>query len=243
MSVVAVIPARMGSTRLPAKVLTDIDGVPLVAHVVDRVRLSGCIDEVLVATDSPVVADVARAMGIDTFISQRIHPTGTDRVAEAVEHLQADIVLNVQADNAHLHPGTVDAVVACFEDPNVQMATPVCPFPEHLDVNDPSHVKVAIDGSNRARYFSRSPVPHAGPWWLHIGVYGFRTAALQRFARWERGVLEVAEDLEQLRFLENEMSFVVTPVDHAGISVDTHADLERLSMFSNSSNEQPLTRF
>ena len=243
MSVVAVIPARMGLTRLPAKVLTDIDGVPLVCHVVERVRASGRIDQVWVATDSPDVADVTRAMGVDTFMSQRTHPTGTDRVAEAVEHLQADIVLNVQADNAHLRPETVDAVVDCFDDPDVQMATPVCPFPDHLDVNESSHVKVAIDGCSRARYFSRSPVPRAGPWWLHIGVYGFRSATLQRFAHWSRGALEVAEDLEQLRFLENDVPVVVTPVVHAGVSVDTDADLARLSLFSNSSNEQPLTRF
>ena len=243
MSVVAVIPARMGSTRLPAKVLTDVQGVPLVCHVAQRVRESLRVDGVLVATDSRAVADVVREFGGEVVVSKRTHATGSDRVAEAAKDLNADVVLNVQADNAHLSPDTVDAVVACLDAPEVQVATPVCPFPADLDPSDRSRVKVAIDGNDRARYFSRSPIPHDGPWWLHLGVYGFRHSVLQRFAQWSRGELEVAEDLEQLRLVENEVPVSVTRVTHAGVSVDTHADLSRLSVRSPSSNEQPFSRF
>ena len=242
MSVVAVIPARMGSTRLPAKVLTDIHGVPLVVHVAQRVRESNRVDRLLVATDSHAVANVVRDFGIDVYMSKRSHATGSDRVSEAVAQIDAKVVLNVQADNGDLSPQTVDAVVSCLDVPTVQVATPVCPFPVHLGARDRSRVKVAIDEKNCARYFSRAPIPHNGPWWLHVGVYGFRPSVLQRFAQWDRGALEIAEDLEQLRFIENGVPIRVTHVAHAGVSVDTHADLSRL-VDSPSSNEQPPSRF
>jgi len=229
MSVVAVIPARMGSKRLPGKVLSDVDGVPLVAHVAARVLEAQTIERVIVATDSQEIVNVLHGLDVDVFLSQHDHATGTDRVAEAIHGTDASIILNVQADNAYLDPEIVDSVVRCFEDPTVQVATSVCSFPEGLDPETPSLVKAVVDSTGRARYFSRAPVPHGGPWWLHIGVYGFRLHMLQQFASWDRGQIETTEELEQLRFIENDVAIHVTQVAYSGVSIDTPADLARLS--------------
>ncbi len=228
MSVVAVIPARMGSKRLPGKVVTEVGGEPLFVHVASRVLASNTVDRVIVATDSDRVATLADSAGLETFRSRMPHETGSDRVAEAVQGIEAKIVLNVQADNAYMEPEIIAAVVRCFDDSNVHVATPVCHFPKDQDPNDSSRVKVTLDGKGRALYFSRLPIPHGGPWWLHVGVYGFRPETLVRFASWPRGPVESAENLEQLRFLENDVAIHVTQVAYSGVSIDTPADMARL---------------
>jgi 3-deoxy-manno-octulosonate cytidylyltransferase (CMP-KDO synthetase) len=243
MSVVAVIPARMGSKRLPAKVLTDVHGTPLVAHVWRNVMACGGVDRVLVATDSTEIESLMASMGAEVVRSEQTHRTGTDRVAEAVSKMDTDIVLNVQADNAYLDVQVLEAVISCFDDASVQVATPVCAFPDHLDPCDPSKVKAALGANDIARYFSRSPIPHAGPWWLHVGVYGFRPQALQRFGGWEPGQLEIQEDLEQLRFIENGLAIRTIQVAYSGVGIDTPSDIARLSSRPPSSAAPRTQRF
>ena len=228
MRAVAVIPARMGSTRFPGKVLADINGRPMVTHVWERAMAAHLVQRVVVATDSDAVeAAIVRAGG-EVIRTTGTFDTGSDRVASVIGGLDADLVVNVQADNLDIAPSTIDAVVRCFDDPSVQVATPVSPFPESLDPRDPSNVKVVLSDDGRAMYFSRSPVPFGGPWLLHIGVYGFRPHVLKQFASWGRGHIEGAEQLEQLRLLEHGVSIHTVVVDQAAVGVDTPADLERL---------------
>ena len=243
MSVVAVIPARMGSKRLPAKVVADVGGKPLFVHVASRVMTSNAVDRLIVATDSDRVDELAREAGLETFRSQKQHETGSDRVAEAVQGIDADIILNVQADNAYLDPSVIAAVVRCFDDPTVSVATPICPFPKDQDPADISRVKVVTDDGGRALYFSRQAIPHGGPWWLHIGVYGFRPVALSDFSSFRRGTLELVENLEQLRFLENDVPIRVTQVAYSGVSIDTPADMARLPSSSLFPASQSFPRF
>lgn len=243
MSVVAVIPARMGSKRLPAKVLADIQGKPLVVHVWEIVQSCKAIDRVVVATDSDEIEAVASSAGAEVYRSRTGHWTGTDRVAEALSEIPCRVALNVQADNAFLDVPILSQVVACLEDTSVAVATPICPFPEHLDPSDPSKVKAAIGKNGDALYFSRLPIPSGGPWWLHIGVYGFQYDSLQRFSSWERGVLEQQEDLEQLRFIENGVPIRTTQVAYSGVGLDTPSDLMRLSPHSSSSAVPHSQRF
>jgi 3-deoxy-manno-octulosonate cytidylyltransferase (CMP-KDO synthetase) len=243
MSVVAVIPARMGSKRLPAKVLADVQGTPLVAHVWHGVMSCPRIDRVLIATDSDEVAAVMEPLGAEVVRSQRSHSTGTDRVAEAVAEIDAQIVLNVQADNAFLERSILESVISCFDDPSVHVATSVCPFPDHLEPTDSSKVKAAIGKNGNALYFSRAPVPHGGPWWLHVGVYGFRARALSQFSRWKRGSLEAREDLEQLRFIENGIAIRTVQVAYSGVGIDTPSDIARLSSRPPSSADTRIQRF
>lgn len=228
MRVVAVIPARMGSTRIPGKVLAEINGRPMVCHVWERTMKATLVSRVLVATDSDEVEAAIRRVGGEVVRTTGSFDSGSDRVASVLEGLDADLVLNVQADNFDIDPATIDAVVGCFADPLVQVATPVSLFPAALDPRDPSKVKAVLSEDGRAMYFSREPVPFGGPWLLHIGVYGFRPKLLKQFAAWGRGRIEGAEQLEQLRLLEHGVSIHAVVVQQAAVGVDTPADLERL---------------
>ena len=243
MSVVAVIPARMGSKRLPGKVVADIGGDPLFVHVAKRVLASKTVDRLIVATDSEHVAYLAQDAGLETHRSGSQHETGTDRVAEAVYGTDARVVVNVQADNAYMDPEVISEVLSCFDDPSVEVATPICPFPKEQDPRDSARVKVALNGAGRALFFSRQPIPHGGPWWLHVGVYGMRPSVLERFASWNRGPMELAENLEQLRFLENDIPVHVTKVAYSGVSIDTPADMARLPSSSLFPGSQSSLRF
>lgn len=233
MRAVAVIPARMGSTRLPGKVMADVHGQPLVVHVLERVMRATSIEEAYVATDSVEVADAVKAVGGHVIMTSGDFACGTERVAAAIRGIDAEVVINVQADNGAIEPAVIDAVVGAFDQPGVNVVTPVASFPSDCDPSEPSIVKAVVDGSGRAIYFSRSLIPHGGPWLHHIGVYGFRRSALQEFASWGAGVLEQSERLEQLRFLENGMQIHTVLVGSGVVSVDTPDDLDRLLSFSS----------
>ena len=227
MRAVAVIPARMGSTRCPGKVLAEINGRPMVSCVWEQAMAATLVDRVVVATDSDEIETAIRRMGGEVIRTKGTFDSGSDRVASVLDGLDADLVINVQADNPDIDPATIDAVVRSFDDPTIQVATPVAPFPEALDPRDPSKVKVVVSEDGRAMYFSRLAVPFGGPWLLHIGVYGFRPALLRQFAGWGRGSIEGAEQLEQLRLLEHGVSIHAVVVEQATVGVDTPADLER----------------
>ncbi len=223
-----IIPARLESSRFPGKVLSDVGGLPLVVHVLRRVQQASLIEGVVVATDSVQVRDAVVHHGGEAILTKGQYATGSDRVAAAAKHFDADVFINVQADNGAIDGSVVDEVARTFENPDVQIVTPVCPFPSDADPTNPSKVKAVVGLGGQALYFSRSPIPVNGPWLLHIGVYGYRASALQKFAGWERGQLECIEDLEQLRFLENDTPIHTVNVIDGAIGVDTPPDLERL---------------
>ncbi len=231
--VVAIVPARLASTRLPNKVLRPIGGRPMIEWVFAAARATPGIDAVYVATASPEVARACADFGADVIETGAGHPSGTDRVAFAARGLDADVVLNVQADEPTLTPQVLAALVAAFADPAVGIASLMTRI-DADELVDPDAVKVVCAANGDALYFSRAPIPFArasagqlAAARLHLGVYGFRAARLQAFAAAEPSPLEAIESLEQLRALHHGWPIRMVQVDWRGVGVDTAADLAR----------------
>jgi 3-deoxy-manno-octulosonate cytidylyltransferase (CMP-KDO synthetase) len=232
--VVAIVPARYESTRLPGKPLALIDGKPMIQHVYERTRAVALVERVLVATDDARIADAVRGFGGDVVLTSRTHQSGTDRIAEVAADLDAAIVVNVQGDLPFLNPETLGAAVALVQDDSaLPMATVKTPIYEPSEMTNPNVVKVVTDRDGYALYFSRSPLPHrrtpaAGILgYRHIGLYAYRREFLLTYARLAPTPLERAESLEQLRALEWGFRIRVAETPTAGVEVDTPEDLER----------------
>lgn len=232
MAAIVVIPARFGSTRFPAKILADSTGRPLVQHVVDQVRRCKRVSQVVVATDDSRIVDALSKFDTHCVMTSPHHASGTDRVAEVVGGCGAlgdAIVVNVQGDEPEIEPQVVDDLIALLENSSTVMATAATAFPPGADPADPNLVKVVLDTSGRALYFSRSPIPYyrdgsgAGsrPYLLHLGIYAYRRDFLLRFASWPPTPLEKAEKLEQLRALEHGQAIAVLQVARATHGIDT----------------------
>lgn len=231
--VVAIIPARLASTRLPNKVLQPIGGKPMIQWVYAAAAATPGIDRVYVATAAPAVERTCRGFGAEVITTGADHPTGTDRVAFAARGLDAAVVINVQADEPTLTPGVLAALVAAFADPAVHIAS-LMTRAAAAELSDPDVVKVVCAANGDALYFSRSAIPfgrdpgaQAASARVHLGVYGFRAEMLQRFAAAEPSPLERAESLEQLRALHHGWPIRMVEVDWRGVGVDTAADLAR----------------
>jgi len=233
---VAIVPARLGSTRLPRKMLLAETGKPLFQHTVEGVRRAARIQRVVLATDAEEIRSVAQALGIDAVLTAREHASGTDRVNEALALLSAqghgpwDVVFNVQGDEPEIHGETLDPLIAAFADDAVEMATLATPLADGTEALDPSVVKVVLDRAGDALYFSRAPIPGQspatrgrapGPYLRHIGVYAFRPEALRAFCALPRGRLEELESLEQLRWLESGRRIRVLETSEGSVGIDT----------------------
>lgn len=241
MQVVALIPARYGSTRFPGKPLACQTGKYLIQHVCERVRAARCVGRCLVATDDERIAAAVRGFGGEAVMTRPDHASGTDRIAEVVRGLPGradDVVLNVQGDEPEIEPADLDRLVARLagEAADCPVATLACPYPADADPRDPNGVKVVLSRVGRALYFSRSLIPYPrddagtrppGPWLLHLGVYAYRRAYLLELAGQPPGVLEGVERLEQLRILERGHAIAVEVVDRAAMGIDTPADYAR----------------
>jgi 3-deoxy-manno-octulosonate cytidylyltransferase (CMP-KDO synthetase) len=232
--VVAIVPARYESTRLPGKPLALIDGKPMIQHVYERTRAVALVDRVLVATDDARVADAVRGFGGDVVMTSPAHQSGTDRIAEVAGDLAADLVVNVQGDLPFLQAAMVDGALALMRaDAALPMATLKVPIRDAAEMANPNAVKVVTDRDGYALYFSRSPLPYwraAAPGILgykHVGLYVYRREFLLTFARLAPTPLEQAEKLEQLRALEWGFRIKVAECRDTGIEVDTPEDLER----------------
>ena len=232
--IVAIIPARLASTRLPRKVLLPIAGRPMLAWVVDAARACKQLDRLLVATDSEEVMAFGRAEGWEMQLTSPALASGSDRVHAVSLTIDADIYINIQGDEPMLQPAHIDALLRPFHQHGAAvdvttLSTPCSPD----DINNPNAVKVVCAVDGRALYFSRSTIPfdrdgsQVVPYRKHLGLYAYRKAALQRFASLPPGALEQIERLEQLRMLENGISVYVEPTDFETIGVDTEADLRR----------------
>ncbi len=235
--VLAVIPARYGSTRLPGKVLADVAGKPLVWHVHHRASRASLVDEAVVATDDQRVVEALRPYGVPVMLTRADHATGTDRLAEVAGRCPSDIVVNVQGDEPLIEPDTIDgAVRPLLADPGLPMATVRHRIRDPERVTDPNCVKVVCDAAGRALYFSRSPIPHvrdaapttavAATYWQHVGLYAYRREFLLHFAALPQTELEKAEKLEQLRALEHGFAIGVVETEYESLGVDTPADLD-----------------
>jgi len=233
MQAVAIIPARIASTRLPRKILREICGQPMLAHVYAAAR--GCkeLAEVIVATDSQEIMDLCRQNGWPARMTSAQHRSGTDRVHEAARSVAADVYVNVQGDEPLARPQHLEALLELMRDPQVQVGTLHTPCAAH-DVSNPNAVKVVTDANGRALYFSRSAIPFDRDargdvrYFKHLGFYAYRKAALDRFCSLPESRLERSERLEQLRFLENGIDVHVAETPFDTIGVDTEDDLRRV---------------
>lgn len=240
MHVVAIIPARFGSTRFPGKPLASETGKFLIQHVHEQVSAAQRVDRCIVATDDVRIAEAVRSFGGEAALTRSDHPSGTDRIAEVVRGLDGapdDIILNVQGDEPEIEPACLDRLVERLRaDPTCPVATLACPFPPGADPKNPNHVKVVCNRRGMALYFSRALIPYPreadagagdGEWLLHLGVYAYRRTFLLDFATWETSALERTERLEQLRVLDNGHAIAVAIVQHACAGIDTPEDYER----------------
>ena len=235
--VLAVIPARYGSTRLPGKPLAMIGGRPMIQHVVERVRKAQTVSRVVVATDDQRIVDAVKTFGGEAILTRADHATGTDRVAEVAVHITAEIYVNVQGDEPLVDPGIVDAVVAAMlEDDSIEIGTPCSAITRQADIMDPNVTKVVRDFEGNGLYFSHAPIPWVrdtgdtvtAQHWKHIGIYAFRRDVLLEIPTLPPGDLERVEKLEQLRWLENGYRIRVVETEYDAISVDVPADIERV---------------
>jgi 3-deoxy-manno-octulosonate cytidylyltransferase (CMP-KDO synthetase) len=243
--VIAVIPARYASTRLPGKPLASIAGRPMIQHVVERVRQAQNVKRVIVATDDERIRSAVEGFGGAALLTRADHRTGTDRVAEVAAHVSAEVYVNVQGDEPLIDPGTIDAVVSeMLEDETVQVATPCSAIRQPNDIMDPNITKVVRDFDGNAIYFSHAPIPWvrdkdrpvAVKHWKHIGLYAFRREALLEFPTLPPGELERVEQLEQLRWIENGFRIRVVETEYDAVSVDVPEDIARVEQLLRTSS-------
>lgn len=235
--VLAVIPARFASRRFPGKALCSIAGKPLIQHIYEETSKSRLIDKVVVATDSAEIFEETKRFGGEAIITSRRHRTGSDRTAEVMERLGGEIILNIQADHLGITGSIYDRVLKnMLSDRGIKFATVACKVGSEELLFDPNCVKLILDSSDHALWFSRYPLPflqgvngnRSGEFdfYYHVGVYFFRKSGLKMFQSWSRTPHEKAESLEQLRILENRQKIKVFKIKSDVVSIDTPNDLK-----------------
>jgi len=235
MRVLAVIPARLASTRLPRKALRNIAGEPMIARVYEAVRAAPVLrpDDIVIATDSEEIANLCRARDFAFLLTSAGHRSGTERVNEVASRIPADVYLNIQGDEPMTRPEHVATLLDLMRDPTIQVGTLRTPC-EEVDVQNPNAVKVVTDAGGRALYFSRATIPFdrdgtgKTQYFKHLGFYAYRPQALAKFCSLPESALERSERLEQLRFLDNGTSIHVAETPFDTIGVDTEEDLRRV---------------
>lgn len=242
MKKVVVIPARLSSTRLANKVLLDLKGKTIVQRVYERCLKARNIDEVYIATDSTVIEKSCRAFTDNVVMTDKKHESGTDRVAQAIEHIGCDIVVNVQGDEPFIDPYLIEQIADSFDaDSKIIMSSAIHKIEKIEDLKNTNVVKVTIDKDNNALYFSRSIIPHLRDEWnnllnhhivipeplvfyRHLGIYGYTKDFLIKFSNMEQSYLERVEKLEQLRVLENGYKIKMIKTEHNAVGIDTKED-------------------
>ena len=230
MKSVVVIPARIGSTRFPGKVLAKLGGKPIIQWVWERAVRSKA-DSVLVATDDETVLETVRSFGGNGVMTRKDHPTGSDRIWEAAKGLDAELIINLQGDEPLTPPEVVNDLIDAMEESGAEMGTVVGPVTRDEVKDNPNQPKVILSADGFALYFSRSMIPYLREGgretqvYRHWGIYAYRKAALERFVSLPQGELEQCEKLEQLRWLEAGYPIHVAMTNHANIGIDTPDDL------------------
>ena len=231
------IPARLGSTRLPRKVLLDLGGKPVVQHVWEQAKKVKQAQRVVVLTDADEVAKVARGFGAEVIMTSPDCPSGTARIASVLDQLPGEFFVNIQGDEPFIQPQLLDDLISCWKKTQCALVTAVSKITEAERLLATSVVKVVRAENGQALYFSRSPIPHlrgvdSREWvkhrtyWAHIGVYGYNRATLARYLQLAPTELEATESLEQLRFLAHGMTFQTVVTDYHPIAIDTPEDME-----------------
>jgi len=238
--VIGIIPARYSSTRLEAKVLTDIAGKPMIRHVWERAKQALLLEDLIIACDDERVANVAREFGAKVVMTAKGHVCGTDRIIEVVNPLDVKIIINIQGDEPLIHPVMIDTLAqALLDDNKISMATLMKKIEDPIELNDPHVVKVVVDKNNFALYFSRAAIPcHAQgsevdspTYYKHIGLYAYSKDFLFTYKNLPVSNLEKIERLEQLRVLEEGFRIKVIETIYETIGVDTPQDLERVKEY------------
>ncbi|PZP39430.1 MAG: 3-deoxy-manno-octulosonate cytidylyltransferase [Pseudomonas fluorescens] len=234
-SVMILIPSRMASTRFPNKPLADIHGKPMVVRVLEQAAKAHA-GPVYAAVSEQEVADAVEAAGFKAVMTDAALPSGSDRIWQGVQRLMAqgvakpDIIINAQGDEPLLPPELITECVKAFEEkPDADVVTFAHKITDEADILNPTKVKVVVGLTGKGLYFSRSPIPYNGKeMWRHVGFYGYRYEALERYVAQAPTPLQKQEDLEQLRGLEIGLTYYVVPTIHEPVGVDTPADLERV---------------
>ncbi|SHI82928.1 3-deoxy-manno-octulosonate cytidylyltransferase [Flavobacterium terrae] len=236
MKIIAVIPARYASTRFPAKLMQDLGGKTVILRTYEAALETQLFDDVFVVTDSDLIFEEITSNGGKAIMSIKEHESGSDRIAEAVETMDVDIVINVQGDEPFINKKPLEQVIEIFKndtDKKVDLASLMFEIKDKEDIKSPNNVKVITDQQGFALYFSRSVIPYPREenvgvrYMKHIGIYAFRKEALMDFYRLPMLSLEASEKLEQLRYLEYGKRIKMVETDHGSIGIDTPEDLEK----------------
>ena len=233
MTTIAMIPARYAATRFPAKLMQVLGTKTVIRHTYDNTLATKLFDEVVVVTDSDIIFNEINSNGGKAVMSKKEHESGSDRIAEAVENMDVDIVVNVQGDEPFVQKEPLEKLLNVFADDTVQVASLMQVLQEQKFIDDPNYVKVAVDKNNNALFFSRSTIPYhrdktiTPVYYEHIGVYAFRKQALLNFTNWPITPLEAAEKIECLRYLEYGVPIRMIVTEYMGIEIDTPEDLIR----------------
>ncbi|WP_418499936.1 3-deoxy-manno-octulosonate cytidylyltransferase [Flagellimonas sp.] len=229
------IPARYQASRFPAKLMQDLSGKPVIVRTYEAAISTGLFDEVYVVTDSPVISEAISEVGGSVIMSKKKHESGSDRIAEAVEDMDVDIVINVQGDEPFIDKVSLEKVIQVFKndpDKEIDLASLMTPITDWDEISNPNTVKVIVDNQSCALYFSRSPIPYPrdmdvkAPYYKHKGIYAFRKKALLDFQQLPMLPLEAKEKIEAIRFLEYGKKIKMVETHITGIEKDTPEDLE-----------------
>ncbi len=240
MKKLALIPARYAATRFPGKLMQTLGDKTVIRHTYDNTVATGLFDEVIVATDSDIILQEIINNGGKAVMSKKKHESGSDRIAEAVEEMDAEIIVNVQGDEPFVKKEPLEKLLQVFEGESgktVQVASLMQVLKDEKSITDPNYVKVTVDKNMNSLFFSRSVIPYprnkdaASKYYEHIGVYAFRKTALINFTNWKMTPLEESEKIECLRYLENGISLKMVVVDYMGVEIDTPEDLEKAAKF------------
>lgn len=242
MKFIGIIPARYASTRFPGKPLALLGGKPVIQHVYEKV--AAVLEAAYVATDDERIYDVVKSFGGQVVMTRTDHKSGTDRIEEAIEKIggEWDVVVNVQGDEPFVAKSQLDTICHCFDDPTTQIATLGKPFESMEAVQNPNSPKIVVDNMGFAMYFSRSVIPYVRgkeksswlthyPFLKHLGIYAYRKDVLSQVTQLPQSSLEIAESLEQLRWLQNGFKIKVGTTDVETVGIDTPQDLERAEEF------------
>jgi len=236
MKIIAVIPARYASTRFHAKLMEDLGGKTVILRTYEAAKKSNLFDDVFVVTDSDLIYKEITSNGGKAIMSIKEHESGSDRIAEAVENMDVDIVVNVQGDEPFIDTEALEKLIDVYKndtEKKVDLASLMCEIKAVADINNPNNVKVVVNQNGFALYFSRSIIPYPREanvgvrYMKHIGIYAFRKQALMDFYNLPMKSLEASEKLEQLRYLEFGKSIKMVETSHIGIGIDTKEDLEK----------------
>ncbi|MBU3713672.1 MAG: 3-deoxy-manno-octulosonate cytidylyltransferase [Ferruginibacter sp.] len=239
MKKIAVIPARYAAVRFPYKLMQKLANKTVIRHTYDNTVATGLFDDVFVVTDSEIILNEIVSHGGKALMSKRHHESGSDRIAEAVENIDTDIILNVQGDEPFVNRNALKTLLDTFCDNCVQVASIMKPFTDMDLVQNPNYVKVVVDKNNFSLLFSRSVIPYVREntympiYYEHIGVYAFRKNTLLQFTKWEMTPLEISEKIECLRYLENGIPLKMVLTDFSGVKIDVPDDLNKAEAYLN----------